>query len=157
MKHKTLQRKGDLCSNMSVALCCPLCDRHSYITSPIHLFSLFGIVRTVCENRASLHSFFFFVCLFLSLLQVKQQLYSVLEICRELKTNKTKKPHWPQWLIPCTRPADLMLFAYIAAAGGIRASFPSCVQAQKDAWRCSDSSHIPFFFPLCHLTSMITT
>ena len=72
---------------------------------------------------------------------------------------KERYPNYlqPQWLVPCTRPADLTLFAYILAAGGIRASSPSYARAHKDAWRCSGSSHIPYFTPLGHLTLMITT
>lgn len=58
-----------------------------------------------------------------------------------LTCKKPKERHpnylWPQWLVPCSRPAGLTLFAHTLPAGGIKASSSSYACAHKDAWRCS--------------------
>lgn len=139
MKHKTWHSKDDLCSNLSVVLCCPVCtDRQTCIAFPIQLFSLFefGIIRPLLYSSSRSDNFFL--------------------TCE--KPNE-RYPNYLQawWLAPCSRPADPTLFAYIPAAGGTRTSSTSCAHALQDTGRYPGSRHNLYFTALGHLTLMITT
>lgn len=140
MKHKTWHSKDDLCSNLSVVLCCPVSDRQTCIALPIQLFSLFefGIIRPLLYSSSRWDNFFdVLTC----------------EIPNESYPNYLQA----QWLAPCSRPADPTLFAYIPAAGGIRTSSTSCAHALQDTWKCPGSRHTLYFTAFGHLTLMITT
>lgn len=140
VKHKTWHSKDDLCSNLSVVLCCPVSDRQTWIALPIQLFSLFefAIIRPLLYSSSRRDNFFRCSDMWKTKWKISQLFTSpVLGSMQQ-----ASRPHAVCLSTSSRRDENFST---------------SCAQALQDPWQCSGSRYTLYFTAFGHLTLMIST